>query len=113
MSQSILTTPSNCPFSGLVICVTGLSKEARKQVMEATERLGGKYSPHLHPQCTHLVVQISFCFCISFSLITIFHNHVLFPNLVNDTFLHFFQLTTYLFHTYTSQRNDNRIGGSS
>lgn len=57
MSQSILTTPSNCPFSGLVICVTGLSKEARKQVKEATERLGGKYSPHLHPQCTHLVVQ--------------------------------------------------------
>ncbi|XP_062023401.1 uncharacterized protein LOC133739633 [Rosa rugosa] len=48
---------SNAPFSGLVICVTGLSKEARKQVMEATERLGGQYSPHLHPQCTHLVVQ--------------------------------------------------------
>ncbi|PRQ27390.1 putative BRCT domain-containing protein [Rosa chinensis] len=46
---------SNAPFSGLVICVTGLSKEARKQVMEATERLGGQYSPHLHPQCTHLV----------------------------------------------------------
>ncbi|XP_060208245.1 uncharacterized protein LOC132635755 isoform X1 [Lycium barbarum] len=54
MSESMLT---NSPFSGLVICVTGLSKEARKQVMEATERLGGKYSPHLHPQCTHLVVQ--------------------------------------------------------
>ncbi|KAL6207667.1 hypothetical protein ACLB2K_018622 [Fragaria x ananassa] len=48
---------SNAPFSGLVICVTGLSKEARKQVMEATERLSGQYSPHLHPQCTHLVVQ--------------------------------------------------------
>ncbi|CAN6451452.1 unnamed protein product [Victoria cruziana] len=47
------------PFSGLVICVTGLSKEARKQVMEATERLGGQYSSSLHPQCTHLVVQIS------------------------------------------------------
>ncbi|XP_038700846.1 uncharacterized protein LOC119997735 isoform X3 [Tripterygium wilfordii] len=45
------------PFAGLVICVTGLSKEARKQVMEATERLGGQYSPNLHPQCTHLVVQ--------------------------------------------------------
>ncbi|XP_039066267.1 uncharacterized protein LOC120211868 isoform X2 [Hibiscus syriacus] len=45
------------PFSGLVICVTGLSKEARKQVMEATERLGGQYSASLHPQCTHLVVQ--------------------------------------------------------
>ncbi|XP_022868539.1 uncharacterized protein LOC111388109 [Olea europaea var. sylvestris] len=45
------------PFSSLVICVTGLSKEARKQVKEATERLGGQYSPHLHPHCTHLVVQ--------------------------------------------------------
>ncbi|KAI3754806.1 hypothetical protein L1987_54597 [Smallanthus sonchifolius] len=42
------------PFSGLIICVTGLSKEARKQVMDATERLGGQYSPHLHPRCTHL-----------------------------------------------------------
>ncbi|MFQ6658569.1 hypothetical protein Gotur_027776 [Gossypium turneri] len=51
---------STGPFSGLVICVTGLSKEARKQVMEATERLGGQYSTSLHPQCTHLVVQISF-----------------------------------------------------
>lgn len=49
--------PSNAPFAGLVICVTGLSKEARNQVMEATERLGGQYSPNLHPQCTHLVVQ--------------------------------------------------------
>ncbi|EXB74916.1 hypothetical protein L484_018625 [Morus notabilis] len=33
---------SGAPFLGLVICVTGLSKEARKQVMEATERLGLK-----------------------------------------------------------------------
>jgi len=30
------------------------------QVMAATERLGGHYSSSLHPQCTHLVVQISF-----------------------------------------------------
>ncbi|XP_021277590.1 uncharacterized protein LOC110411661 isoform X2 [Herrania umbratica] len=52
-----LTVRSTGPFSGLVICVTGLSKEARKQVMEATERLGAQYSPSLHPQCTHLVVQ--------------------------------------------------------
>uniref|UniRef100_A0A7C9ARN1 BRCT domain-containing protein n=1 Tax=Opuntia streptacantha TaxID=393608 RepID=A0A7C9ARN1_OPUST len=44
-------------FSGLVICVTGLSKEARRQVKEATERFGGTYSPSLHPNCTHLVVQ--------------------------------------------------------
>lgn len=48
---------SSGPFSGLVICVTGLSKEARNQVKEATERLGGQYSASLHPQCTHLVVQ--------------------------------------------------------
>ncbi|KAK5817294.1 uncharacterized protein LOC108466729 [Gossypium arboreum] len=52
-----VTVRSTGPFSALVICVTGLSKEARKQVMEATERLGGQYSPSLHPQCTHLVVQ--------------------------------------------------------
>ncbi|KAG7564365.1 BRCT domain [Arabidopsis suecica] len=48
---------SDGPFSGLTICVTGLSKEARKQVKEATERLGGEYSPLLHSLCTHLVVQ--------------------------------------------------------
>ncbi|VYS59255.1 unnamed protein product [Arabidopsis thaliana] len=39
---------SDGPFSGLIICVTGLSKEARKQVKEATERLGGEYSALLH-----------------------------------------------------------------
>ncbi|RID66452.1 hypothetical protein BRARA_D01591 [Brassica rapa] len=49
----------NGPFSSLVICVTGLSKEARTQVKEATVRLGGEYSPHLHLQCTHLVVHSS------------------------------------------------------
>ncbi|CAI0448265.1 unnamed protein product [Linum tenue] len=52
-----MAAPQNAPFAGLTICVTGLSKEARKQVMEATERLGGQYSPNLHPQCTHLIVQ--------------------------------------------------------
>ncbi|OAP02265.1 hypothetical protein AXX17_AT3G37440 [Arabidopsis thaliana] len=50
---------SDGPFSGLIICVTGLSKEARKQVKEATERLGGEYSSLLHSLCTHL-------FCVSF-----------------------------------------------
>lgn len=55
--SSSVPVPSTAPFAGLVICVTGLSKEARNQVMEATERLGGQYSPNLHPQCTHLVVQ--------------------------------------------------------
>ncbi|KAE8667063.1 3beta-hydroxysteroid-dehydrogenase/decarboxylase isoform 1 [Hibiscus syriacus] len=60
INSKALTVRSTGPFSGLVICVTGLSKEGRKQVMEATERLGGQYSTSLHPQCTHLVVQISF-----------------------------------------------------
>uniref|UniRef100_A0A7N0U887 BRCT domain-containing protein n=2 Tax=Kalanchoe fedtschenkoi TaxID=63787 RepID=A0A7N0U887_KALFE len=45
------------PFAGLVICVTGLSKETRKQVKDATQKLGGVYSPNLHPHCTHLVLQ--------------------------------------------------------
>ncbi|KAJ9548495.1 hypothetical protein OSB04_021038 [Centaurea solstitialis] len=72
-SASLLRSTSNSPFSGLVICVTGLSKEARKQVMDATERLGGEYSPHLNPHCTHLVLQISFSishllFILSFSI---------------------------------------------
>ncbi|KAL3650902.1 hypothetical protein CASFOL_007305 [Castilleja foliolosa] len=49
---------SNGPFAGVVVCVTGLSKETRKQVKEATEKLGGQYSPHLHPQCTHLVLRL-------------------------------------------------------
>ncbi|XP_019179442.1 PREDICTED: uncharacterized protein LOC109174631 isoform X2 [Ipomoea nil] len=60
VTESRVAARSVGPLSGLVICVTGLSKEARMQVMEATERLGGQYSPHLHPHCTHLVVQ-SFC----------------------------------------------------
>ncbi|CAO2838586.1 unnamed protein product [Amaranthus hypochondriacus] len=45
------------PFAGLVICVSGLSQESRKKVLEATEKLGGTYSPSLHSKCTHLVVQ--------------------------------------------------------
>lgn len=40
VSQSPMVIPPTRPFAGLVICVTGLSKEARKQVMDATERLG-------------------------------------------------------------------------
>ncbi|KAK2965569.1 hypothetical protein RJ640_018735 [Escallonia rubra] len=62
----LLPSTTAGPFSGLVICVTGLSKEARQQVSDATERLGGQYSPHLHPQCTHLVVQISFSLSLLF-----------------------------------------------
>ncbi|KAH7420599.1 hypothetical protein KP509_13G014000 [Ceratopteris richardii] len=58
---SPLSTPSRSiprgPFHSLVICVTGLSRDARKQVQEATIRMGGQYSPDLHNRCTHLVVQ--------------------------------------------------------
>ncbi|KAK6158795.1 hypothetical protein DH2020_006109 [Rehmannia glutinosa] len=39
---------SNGPFSGLVICVTGLSKETRKQVKEAAERLGVRLNETLY-----------------------------------------------------------------
>ncbi|XP_010693026.2 uncharacterized protein LOC104906031 isoform X1 [Beta vulgaris subsp. vulgaris] len=55
--DSSASTSASAPFSGLCICVSGLSKEARTQVMEATQRLGGTYSPNLHPKCTHLLVQ--------------------------------------------------------
>lgn len=57
VSELVFADRPQGPFSGLVICVTGLSKEARNQVMEATRKLGGEYSPNLHPHCTHLVVQ--------------------------------------------------------
>jgi hypothetical protein len=57
-----------CGFAGddgwiLIEMVFGASRlvaEARAQVKEAAERLGGEYSGSLHPKCTHLVVQISF-----------------------------------------------------
>ncbi|XP_037432641.1 uncharacterized protein LOC119299547 [Triticum dicoccoides] len=56
-AASAARRPPDGPFAGLVVCVTGLSKEARSQVKEAAERLGGEYSGSLHPKCTHLVVQ--------------------------------------------------------
>uniref|UniRef100_A0A453KUF4 BRCT domain-containing protein n=1 Tax=Aegilops tauschii subsp. strangulata TaxID=200361 RepID=A0A453KUF4_AEGTS len=56
-SAAAARRPPDGPFAGLVVCVTGLSKEARSQVKEAAERLGGEYSGSLHPKCTHLVVQ--------------------------------------------------------
>ncbi|CAM0951520.1 unnamed protein product [Alopecurus aequalis] len=55
VSRAAARRPPGGPFAGLVICVTGLSKEARGQVKEAAERLGGEYSGSLHPKCTHLV----------------------------------------------------------
>ncbi|CAN7060628.1 unnamed protein product [Brassica rapa subsp. trilocularis] len=65
---SLPMSQPNGPFSSLVICVTGLSKEARTQVKEATVRLGGEYSPHLHLQCTHLLIAFYLgCLTISYS----------------------------------------------
>ena len=50
-----------CLFDGFLVFSAEWSvAEARVQVKEATERLGGEYSGSLHPKCTHLVVQISF-----------------------------------------------------
>ncbi|KAG0592242.1 hypothetical protein KC19_1G236400 [Ceratodon purpureus] len=45
------------PFQGVVICVTGFSRDARTEVQVTTERMGGQYSRDLHVNCTHLVVQ--------------------------------------------------------
>ncbi|KAJ4958915.1 hypothetical protein NE237_026026 [Protea cynaroides] len=57
MSQSDVRTSG--PFAGLVICVTGLSKEARKQVMDATKKLGGQYSHGLNPRSLNPVYSFS------------------------------------------------------
>lgn len=46
--------------------------------MDAAERLGGEYSPHLHPQCTHLVVQISFLLTSLFPPVSILLLHCYF-----------------------------------
>ncbi|GER30608.1 BRCT domain-containing DNA repair protein [Striga asiatica] len=46
--SNVKIVKSNGPFSGLVICVTGLSKETRKQVKEATERLGVRLDETLY-----------------------------------------------------------------
>lgn len=61
-----------------------LVAEARVQVKEATERLGGEYSGSLHPKCTHLVVQISFARHDHRVLLKLFSVHygtsICFPN---------------------------------
>ncbi|GAA0159016.1 hypothetical protein LIER_15901 [Lithospermum erythrorhizon] len=44
--ESISCNGKNGPFSGLVICVTGLSKDTRKQVMDATESFHGSKFEH-------------------------------------------------------------------
>ncbi|GBG74237.1 hypothetical protein CBR_g17947 [Chara braunii] len=56
-SSTCSSSEANTLFDGLVVCVTGLSKDARRWVQRETERLGGQYSPALHPRCTHLLVQ--------------------------------------------------------
>ncbi|KAJ1382262.1 BRCT domain [Sesbania bispinosa] len=60
--SSSVQVRSSAPFSGLVICVTGLSKEARNQVKEATERLGGQYSPNCILNCCHEIFNIQYSF---------------------------------------------------
>ncbi|KAL2317840.1 hypothetical protein Fmac_031716 [Flemingia macrophylla] len=48
------------PFSGLNICVTGISGDKRKEMEMLILQYGGKYSAELTKNCTHLISEISF-----------------------------------------------------
>ncbi|KAJ8762935.1 hypothetical protein K2173_023064 [Erythroxylum novogranatense] len=48
------------PFSGLVISVTGIPADERKEVEKLIIQNGGKYSRDLYKSCTHLICDISF-----------------------------------------------------
>ncbi|XP_045806008.1 DNA topoisomerase 2-binding protein 1-A isoform X2 [Trifolium pratense] len=43
------------PFSGLKICVTGISADKRKEMEKLILQNGGKYSAELTKNCTHLI----------------------------------------------------------
>ncbi|CAL1362549.1 unnamed protein product [Linum trigynum] len=47
------------PLCGLRICVTGIVGEERKKIETLITQNGGKYSPELTKQCTHLICEIS------------------------------------------------------
>ncbi|KAJ0085046.1 hypothetical protein Patl1_08273 [Pistacia atlantica] len=48
------------PFSGLMICVTRIPADKRKEIEKLIIQNGGKYSPELTKKCTHLICDISF-----------------------------------------------------
>ncbi|KAH9757176.1 transcription coactivator [Citrus sinensis] len=48
------------PFSGLMICVTRIPADERKEMEKLIVQNGGKYSPELTKKCTHLICDISF-----------------------------------------------------
>ncbi|XP_031281662.1 DNA topoisomerase 2-binding protein 1-A isoform X3 [Pistacia vera] len=43
------------PFSGLMICVTRIPADKRKEIEKLIIQNGGKYSPELTKKCTHLI----------------------------------------------------------
>ncbi|XP_017241965.2 uncharacterized protein LOC108214466 [Daucus carota subsp. sativus] len=43
------------PFSGLIICVTKVPADERKEMEKLVNQNGGTYSPELNKKCTHLV----------------------------------------------------------
>ncbi|KAL9449738.1 hypothetical protein AB3S75_011629 [Citrus x aurantiifolia] len=43
------------PFSGLMICVTRIPADERKEMEKLIVQNGGKYSPELTKKCTHLI----------------------------------------------------------
>eukprot|EP00049_Salpingoeca_infusionum_P006041 m.100601 g.100601 ORF g.100601 m.100601 type:complete len:1618 (+) comp13175_c1_seq1:241-5094(+) len=46
------------PFSGCTICVTGLQRKQRDQVLQEARKGGGQYSPTLNQHCTHLLCNV-------------------------------------------------------
>eukprot|EP00667_Euglena_gracilis_P008718 EG_transcript_8830 len=50
------------PLSGLVVCVTGLKGDARARIERLCSEHGGRYSPNLDRECTHLLALPSMAF---------------------------------------------------
>ncbi|XP_021803712.1 DNA topoisomerase 2-binding protein 1-like [Prunus avium] len=48
------------PFSGLMISVTRIPADERKEIEKLITENGGKYSAELTKKCTHLISDISF-----------------------------------------------------
>ncbi|KAH9691361.1 transcription coactivator [Citrus sinensis] len=70
------------PFSGLMICVTRIPADERKEMEKLIVQNGGKYSPELTKKCTHLICDISFTLesvfyaCTGCDLLLCFYKHV-------------------------------------
>lgn len=49
------------PFSGCTISVTGLGTGMRNMIQHLVNIYGGKFSPNLNRQCTHLIAHVRSC----------------------------------------------------